>query len=741
MRIILRCENNPSYGKSFSVYCDASIDGIGAVLTQKVKSTTHDPETNKAKTVLVDRPVQFCSKLFGKTERNWHVSEQEIFAVVYALEKWRPYLIHRKFTVYTDHLNLAELFNRAKNFKAGKLYRWAVRLQDYDFDARYIKGKKNVFADYLSRDALTLSYCPYHTQSSAHMMNQDIKLLYEQHLAHHSISNKNILYPHSDNSSSDPPSILILDRDPPRPHHTKSLKIKISNDNVLLPAVSDQYRDHAMDVDSDSDSDDDIKSDPPPDTSSLSSYINPSQSLDLSDGSNDVYSIPSPVPSLEATTTSNTISNTISNTNSNTNSNKYSNKSPSARDFNLRSTKNKRQQDAKQALAEKPLIQALPELEPNDPFHITNSINITNTISKNEAIAKAKPSAPTHNKAILSPNKTEINDKYNMATMTDAMIHSKQRQDPLLHAVILFLDRHNRDGLDNLPKYLRRMVLMGRYYLDQNKLLKYKFRSNRCIVVPAALRRSVLIWAHNHVHHGIDRMMRRLHDRYWWPYMKTDVTAFCKQCHACQCVKRGAGNAQTRGKMKPIVASEPFEMVSIDIVGPLPMTTNGDRYIVSMIDRYTRFAMLVPVKNIKANTIVHAYGKWNTLFGPPKSLLSDNGSQFISEIFRHYARTHGTKQLFASPYYPECNGMVERLHRWIKERLCLISVDMGLNFLDGDDWSTYIPVIQHAYNSTANSMTTYSPNAIIFGKDMKITLDRIDKVKDGTAKRDLTFWS
>ena len=288
----------PDMNKPFSVYCDASIDGIGCVLTQKYKSTAHDPETNEAKTVLVDRPVQFCSKLFGKTERNWHVSEQEIFAVVYALEKWRPYLIHRRFTVYTDHKNLAELFNRAKNFKAGKLYRWAVRLQDYDFDARYIEGKKNIFADYLSRDALTLSYCPYHTQKSVAMQNKDIKLLYERHLAHQSILNKNILYPHSDNPS-DPPSILILDRDPPRPYQQNSLQINIKNDKILLPTVSDQYRDHANDVVSDSDSDSDIESMPLPDTSSLSSYINPSQSLDISDGRNDVYSIPSPIPSLE----------------------------------------------------------------------------------------------------------------------------------------------------------------------------------------------------------------------------------------------------------------------------------------------------------------------------------------------------------------------------------------------------------------------------------------------------------
>ena len=83
---------HPDPNKSFAVYCDASIDGVGAVLTQ-----VHDGRL---------RPVSFCSKLFNQTQQNWHVSEQEIYAVIHAVEKWRSYLIGNHFTAYTDHLNL-----------------------------------------------------------------------------------------------------------------------------------------------------------------------------------------------------------------------------------------------------------------------------------------------------------------------------------------------------------------------------------------------------------------------------------------------------------------------------------------------------------------------------------------------------------------------------------------------------------------------------------------------------------
>ena len=132
---------HPDWNKEFYVVCDASGDGIGGMLAQ-----LNDEG--------VLQPIEFCSKLFNNTQRNLHISEQEIYAVVYFVEKWRHILISKPFTVLTDHLNLQELFNKCKNFKAGKLYRWAVRLQDFEFTAKYIPGDDNIFADYLSRDAL-----------------------------------------------------------------------------------------------------------------------------------------------------------------------------------------------------------------------------------------------------------------------------------------------------------------------------------------------------------------------------------------------------------------------------------------------------------------------------------------------------------------------------------------------------------------------------------------------------------
>ena len=96
-------------------------------------------------------------------------------------------------------------------------------------------------------------------------------------------------------------------------------------------------------------------------------------------------------------------------------------------------------------------------------------------------------------------------------------------------------------------------------------------------------------------------------------------------------------------------------------------------------------------------------------------------------MFAVYNKQHNIRQQFSSPYYPETNGQIERLHRWIKERLTLISVDLGCNFVDGEDeWDDHIPLIQHTYNASTNKMTKSSPNAIIFGQDFKLPIDRMN---------------
>ncbi|CAM5158112.1 unnamed protein product [Eretmochelys imbricata] len=128
----------PDFDKLFLVTTDASERGVGAVLMQKGP----DQEFH---------PVVFLSKKLSERESNWSVTEKECYAIVYALEKLRPYVWGRRFHLQTDHAALKWLHTVKETNK--KLLRWSLALQDFDFDIQHISGASNKVADALSLES------------------------------------------------------------------------------------------------------------------------------------------------------------------------------------------------------------------------------------------------------------------------------------------------------------------------------------------------------------------------------------------------------------------------------------------------------------------------------------------------------------------------------------------------------------------------------------------------------------
>lgn len=125
----------PDENLPFKIHTDASKIGIGAVLMQTHRNG--------------DLPIAYISKKFTTTQMNWPATEQECYAIIYAIEKWHKYLDGREFTIETDHKPLLP-FNTKQQLNP-KCERWRLKLQQYKFNIRYIKGKHNTVADYLSR--------------------------------------------------------------------------------------------------------------------------------------------------------------------------------------------------------------------------------------------------------------------------------------------------------------------------------------------------------------------------------------------------------------------------------------------------------------------------------------------------------------------------------------------------------------------------------------------------------------
>ena len=186
-------------------------------------------------------------------------------------------------------------------------------------------------------------------------------------------------------------------------------------------------------------------------------------------------------------------------------------------------------------------------------------------------------------------------------------------------------------------------------------------------VVPALYRRAVFDSLHSLSHPGVRATERLITSRYVWPNIKSDVRRWAQSCLQCQRSK------VHRHTITPLTTfSTPdarFDMVHIDIVGPLP-PSRGFKYLLTCVDRFTRWPEAIPIANITAETVAEAFvSGWIACFGSPSTLTTDRGRQFESALWRELTHLFGSKRIRTTSYHPIVNGLVERFHRQLKASL------------------------------------------------------------------------
>ena len=161
-------------------------------------------------------------------------------------------------------------------------------------------------------------------------------------------------------------------------------------------------------------------------------------------------------------------------------------------------------------------------------------------------------------------------------------------------------------------------------------------------------------------------------------------------------------------------------------MGPLPTTRRGNRYILSTIDKFSRFVHLIPLQTITAENIAYEFrAEYLLKYGIPQQVLSDRGSQFTGYIVKILCKLFGIDKIFTTAHHPETNGMIERFHRFLKERLRIIAQEYSLDFVQYDDWDNYLPEIEFAYNNTPNEMTKKAPYQVIYGHILNTPINKI----------------
>ncbi|UYV70128.1 K02A2.6-like, partial [Cordylochernes scorpioides] len=240
------------------------------------------------------------------------------------------------------------------------------------------------------------------------------------------------------------------------------------------------------------------------------------------------------------------------------------------------------------------------------------------------------------------------------------------------------------------------------------------------LVVPRVRRKDILKEHHNHMicgHLGVTRTMHRLKDKYFWPSMLKDVVEYVRTCHLCQ--SRKGSNQLPAGLLHPIPASNyPFERVGIDFLGPLPSTKNRKKWMIVLTDYYTKYAETKAVIDATASEVAKFLTE-NVILkhGAPRYLISDRGSQFTSNLVKEITKICQIQHCLTTSYHPQTNGLTERLNRTL-----INMISMYVN-VDQRNWDEILPFITHAYNTTIQETTKYSPFFLLYGREPVSILD------------------
>ena len=236
------------------------------------------------------------------------------------------------------------------------------------------------------------------------------------------------------------------------------------------------------------------------------------------------------------------------------------------------------------------------------------------------------------------------------------------------------------------------------------------------IVIPKSYHHEILSIAHESPmsgHLGINKTYHKIINHFYWPGLKSDVSKYCKTCHTCQIVGK-PNQTIPKAQLQPIPTfDEPFSRILIDCVGPLPRTKSGNEYLLTIMCTSTRFPEAIPLRNIKTKSIVKALIKFFTFVGLPKSVQSDQGSNFMSGIFQQVMHELGIKQYRSSACHPESQGALERFHQTLKNMIRSYCFDTE------KDWDEGIHLLLFAVRESVQESLGFSPFELVFGHSVR----------------------
>ena len=246
------------------------------------------------------------------------------------------------------------------------------------------------------------------------------------------------------------------------------------------------------------------------------------------------------------------------------------------------------------------------------------------------------------------------------------------------------------------------------------------------IVAPLPLRAEIFSLVHRARtggHLGVKRTLAAIRQRFFWPNYLEDVKRWCQECTICAQSKNGP---RCRAALQQVPVRRKMERIALDVLGELPTTDNGNKYILVATDYYTKWTHAMAMPDQTAITIADVFVReFIAVFGVPAMIHSDQGRNFEGNVFQGVCSLLGIEKSRTTPFHPESDGQVERFNRTIQQML------KAYVNKEKTDWDDHLPYLCMAYRATPHESTGCTPNLMMFGVENSMPIDVMAGIPPG----------
>ena len=236
-------------------------------------------------------------------------------------------------------------------------------------------------------------------------------------------------------------------------------------------------------------------------------------------------------------------------------------------------------------------------------------------------------------------------------------------------------------------------------------------------------------------HYGQKRTLSLLSHMYWWPGMSLDVKEAVRSCEICDVVKSGLVHSEP-SKLQSLPIMGMFYRWSLDLAGPLPISKRGNRFVLVMIEHFSKWIELVVLPRKESSLVADAFlQRVLTLYGAPAEVLTDQGTEFAGQ-FQSLCDVALIDHRRTSRDHPQADGLAERMVQTVKFSLRKYALEISKS-----KWDDQVPWIAMGYRFSAHaSLGGLSPYELLFGRKPPLPGSAIvahDEQLSETAVRDM----